>query len=132
MVPKRSGRAQPTPAVPDRRAAYAIVPLRLFLGVTFIYAGLQKLSDPGFLHPGAPSYIGSQLSSFAAHSPIGFLISTFALPAPQLTGAGVIAAELVIGAATVLGIATRWAAAAGAFLNFVLFLTASWTVQPYF
>ncbi|HEV2028267.1 MAG TPA: TQO small subunit DoxD [Candidatus Dormibacteraeota bacterium] len=108
------------------------MPLRLFLGVTFVYAGLQKISDPGFLQPGATTYIGSQLQGFAAHSPIGFLIQIFALPVPQLAGIGVIAAELVIGALVVVGVATRWAAAAGALLNFVLFLTASWNVQPYF
>ena len=119
--------------MPDRRlTAYAVLPLRLFLGVTFLYAGLQKISDPGFLTPGAPSYIGTQLSAFRAHSPIGFLIDIFALPAPELTGIGVIAAELLIGLAVTLGIATRWAAAAGALVNFVLFLTASWTIQPYF
>jgi hypothetical protein len=28
-----------------------LVPLWLFLGVTFVCAGYQKLSDPGFLHP---------------------------------------------------------------------------------
>ena len=27
----------------------ALFPLRLFLGGTFVYAGIQKLSDPGFL-----------------------------------------------------------------------------------
>ena len=32
---------------------------------TFVYAGIQKLSDPGFLHPGAPTYIGTQLHGFA-------------------------------------------------------------------
>ena len=51
---------------------------------------------------------------------------------PQLAGIGVIAAELVIGVLVILGLATRWAAAAGALLSFVLFLTASWSVQPYF
>jgi thiosulfate dehydrogenase [quinone] large subunit len=122
---------EPTPA-PDRRLAYAMVPLRLFLGITFVYAGLQKISDPGFLAPGAPTYIGTQLTAFAVHSPIAFLINSFALASPQLTGIGVIGAELVIGVATTLGLFTRWAAAAGALVNFVLFLTASWTVQPYF
>ena len=121
------------PVVPDRALiAYATLPLRLFLGVTFLYAGFQKISDPGFLKPGAPTYIGTQLTAFALHSPIAFLINAFALPAPQLTGVGVIVTELVIGAAVTLGIATRWAAAAGALVNFVLFLTASWTIQPYF
>lgn len=116
----------------DRWLVYGTVPLRFFLGVTFVYAGLQKISDPGFLQPGASTYIGTQLESFAAHSPIGFLIQLFALPVPQLTGLAVIAAELVIGALAILGLATRWAAAGGALLSFTLFLTASWTIQPYF
>ena len=116
----------------DRWLAYGTVPLRLFLGATFAYGGLQKISDPGFLQPGASTYIGTQLQGFAAHSPIGFLIQIFALPVPQLAGIGVIAAEMAIGGLVLVGLATRWAAAAGALLSFVLFLTASWTIQPYF
>lgn len=116
----------------DRWLAYGTVPLRFFLGATFVYAGLQKISDPGFLQPGASTYIGTQLQGFVAHSPIGFLVQVFALPVPQLTGIGVIGAELVVGALTIFGLATRWAAAGGALLSFVLFLTASWTIQPYF
>lgn len=133
MPKKRAARPPaPPPPPPNRGLAYAILPLRLFLGVTFLYAGLQKISDPGFLQPGSRTYIGTQLSGFATQSPIAFLINTFALPFPALTGVGVIAAELVIGLATTFGLWTRWAAAAGALVNFVLFLTASWTVQPYF
>ncbi len=128
----RTGPPVATPAPADRRLAYAVLPLRLFLGVTFLYAGLQKIADPGFLQPGASTYIGTQLTAFAAHSPVGFLITSLAEPNAQLTGIAVIVAELLIGAATVLGIGTRWAAAAGAAVNFGFFLTASWTVQPYF
>jgi thiosulfate dehydrogenase [quinone] large subunit len=137
-VPKKKGRpeqqrpAQSPSASADRWSAYATLPLRFFLGATFVYAGLQKLADPGFLQPGASGYIGTQLQGMALHSPIRFVLEWLALPAPQLAGAGVIAAELVIGSLVVLGLATRWAAAAGALLNFVLFLTASWTIQPYF
>src|SRR5258708_36727669 len=112
--------------------AYGTLPLRLFLGATFVYAGLQKILDPGFLQPGGSTYIGTQLQAFAAHSPIGFLIGFFALPVPQLAGIGVIAAELAIGALVLVGLATRWAAAAGALGSLVFFLTASWSVQPYF
>ncbi len=119
------------PALPPP-VAYAILPLRLFLGVTFVYAGLQKIADPGFLQPGASTYIGTQLQAFAGHSPIGFLLEWFALPVPQLAGIAVIAAEVAIGISVLLGLVTRWAAAAGALLSFVLFLTASWTIQPYF
>jgi thiosulfate dehydrogenase [quinone] large subunit len=125
-------RASPQLPASDRWAAYGILPLRLFLGATFVYAGLQKIWDPGFLQPGAATYIGTQLQAFAAQSPIGFLLDIFALPTPQLTGVGVIAAELAIGALVLAGVATRWAAAAGALVNLVFFLTASWTVQPYF
>ncbi len=111
---------------------YGTLPLRLFLGATFAYAGIQKISDPGFLQPGASTYIGTQLQAFAGHSPIGILIQVFALPVPQLAGIAVIGVELAIGVLVLLGLATRWAAAAGALVSFVFFLTASWTVQPYF
>lgn len=118
--------------VSDRWAAYGALPLRFFLGLTFVYAGLQKLTDPGFLQPGAPTYIGSQLQAFALHSPIAFLVDSIALPNPALTGLGVIAAELAIGFGVTLGVATRVAAAGGALINLTFLLTASWTVQPYF
>ncbi|HEY1454961.1 MAG TPA: TQO small subunit DoxD [Candidatus Dormibacteraeota bacterium] len=118
--------------VTDRRLVYATVPLRLFLGATFVYAGLQKIADPGFLQPGSSTYIGAQLQGFAPHSPIGFLLDIFALPVPQLTGVGVIVTELAVGILVLAGLATRWAAVVGAIVNLAFFLTASWTVQPYF
>ena len=132
MSKKRVQAPAPAAAPADRWIAYGTLPLRFFLGATFVYAGLQKIADPGFLQPGSATYIGTQLQAFAARSPIGFLLDIFALPTPQLTGIGVIAAELVIGVLVLAGIATRWAAAAGALVNLVFFLTASWTVQPYF
>jgi thiosulfate dehydrogenase [quinone] large subunit len=112
--------------------ALALLPLRLFLGVTFVYAGIQKLSDPGFLHVGAPTYIGTQLHGFAAGTPGGFLLRTFALPHPELAGIGVAVTEILIGLLATAGLYTRVAAAGGLALNFVLFLTASWHTTPYF
>lgn len=134
MAKKAARLATQRQALPatDRWIVYGTVPLRLFLGATFVYAGLQKIADPGFLQPGAATYIGTQLQSFVPHSPIGFALQWLALPIPQLAGIGVIVTELAIGALVLLGLATRWAAAVGALLSFVLFLTASWTVQPYF
>ena len=122
------------PAAPaaDRWLVYGTLPLRFFLGLTFLYAGVQKIGDAGFLTPGSTTYIGNQLQGFALHSPIGPLIDVLALPTPQLTGIGVIVTELAVGALVVAGVATRWAAAVGALVNFVFFLTASWQVQPYF
>jgi thiosulfate dehydrogenase [quinone] large subunit len=117
---------------PSIAPGLALLPLRLFLGLTFVYAGYQKLSDPGFLTPGAPTYIGTQLHGFAAGTPGGFLLRWFALPYPRAAGIGVALAEIMIGILTTAGLATRAAAAAGLGLNLVLFLTASWHTTPYF
>ena len=110
----------------------ALLPVRLFLGLTFVYAGYQKLSDPGFLTPGAATYIGTQLHGFASGTPAGFLLRWFALPFPRAAGVGVALTEIAIGLLTTAGLLTRLAAAAGLALNLVLFLTASWHTTPYF
>jgi thiosulfate dehydrogenase (quinone) large subunit len=110
----------------------ALLPLRLFLGVTFVYAGIQKLSDPGFLHPGAPTYIGTQLVGFANGSPGGFILRTFAIPHPIVAGVGVAILEIAIGLCAFSGLLTRYAAAGGLALNLLLFGTASWHTSPYF
>ncbi len=115
-----------------QRLALALMPLRLFLGGTFVYAGIQKLSDPGFLHPGAPTYIGTQLHGFANGTPGGFILRTFAIPIPEVAGVGVALAEILIGLLVLFGLCTRWAAAGGMGLNLLLFLTASWHTTPYF
>jgi thiosulfate dehydrogenase [quinone] large subunit len=110
----------------------ALLPLRLFLGVTFVYAGVQKLTDAGFLRAGSDTYIGSQLEAFAEGTPGGPLLETFALPRPVLAGIGVAVAEVAIGLLAVAGRFTRASAAGGLGLSLVLFLTASWHTRPYF
>ena len=114
------------------RLGWALVPLRLFLGVTFVYGGIQKLSDPGFLHPGAPTYIGTQLRGFAHATPGGFLLRAFAIPHPALSGVGVALVEIAVGLLVCAGLLTRAAAAVGLALNLLLFLTNSWHTYPYF
>jgi thiosulfate dehydrogenase [quinone] large subunit len=109
----------------------ALFPLRLFLGGTFVYAGIQKLSDPGFLNPDAPTYIGTQLEGFADGTPGGFLLDP-ALSHAAAAGVGVALLEIMIGALVLMGVLTRPAAAAGLALNLVLFLTATWHTTPYF
>src|SRR5215469_7698255 len=44
--------------------AWVVLPLRLFLGVTFTYAGLQKLTDPHYFDPSAQDFIGNQIKGF--------------------------------------------------------------------
>jgi len=111
--------------------ATALLPLRLFLGGTFVYAGIQKLSDPGFLHQEAPTYIGTQLHGFAEGTPGGMLLEP-ALSHPELAGVAVALLEIAIGVLVLLGFLTRIAAAAGLALNLMLFLTASWHTSPCF
>jgi thiosulfate dehydrogenase [quinone] large subunit len=118
---------------PDRiPPGAALFPLRLFLGVTFVYAGIQKLSDPGFFHKGAPTYIGTQLHGFANGTPGGFLLRAFAIPHPVLAGAGVAVTEIAVGLLVTIGLLTRGAALVGLVLNLILFLTNSWHTSPYF
>jgi thiosulfate dehydrogenase (quinone) large subunit len=114
------------------RLGWSLFPLRLFLGVTFVYGGIQKFSDPGFFHPGAPTYIGTQLRGFANGTPGGFLLRAFAIPHPSLAGAGVALTEIAVGLLITTGLLTRPAAAVGLLLNLVLFLTNSWHTYPYF
>ena len=109
----------------------ALFPLRLFLGGTFVYAGIQKLSDPGFLNADAPTYIGTQLEGFADGTP-GRLLLEPALSHAAAAGVGVALLEIMIGALVLMGVFTRPAAAAGLALNLVLFLTATWHTSPYF
>ena len=120
------------PTVRKVEPGMALLPLRLFLGITFVYAGVQKLSDPGFLHPGAPTYIGTQLHGFAHGTPGGFILRAFALPDPKLAGVGVAIVEIVVGLLVTVGLFTRVAAAVGLALNLLLFLTNSWHAHPYF
>jgi hypothetical protein len=42
-------------------ARHALLPLRLFLGGTFVYAGLDKLTDPGFLASSGPGSLAEVL-----------------------------------------------------------------------
>src|SRR5919199_943385 len=110
----------------------ALVPLRLFLGATFVYAGVYKLSDAGFLHRGADTYIGDQLRGFASGTPGGPLLDALAVPHPVVAGVGVAMGEIAIGLLAVFGRFTRVCAACGLALSVLLFLTASWHTRPYF
>ncbi|MDQ2741493.1 MAG: Rieske 2Fe-2S domain-containing protein, partial [Chloroflexota bacterium] len=109
----------------------AILPLRLFLGLTFLYAGIQKLTDPSFLTVGAPTYIGTQLLGFSRGSPIRFLLVHFLEHAVAI-GILTIVTELVIGMLVLVGLVTRLAALGGLSLNLIFFLSASWHTYPYF
>jgi thiosulfate dehydrogenase (quinone) large subunit len=112
--------------------AWVALPLRLFLGVTFAYAGIQKLTDPGYFRPSAPSYIGRQMLGFAHGTPLGGLLLHLVVPHATLFGELIAWGELAIGLGVLIGVLVRPAAFCGALLSLVFFLTASWRVYPYF
>jgi thiosulfate dehydrogenase (quinone) large subunit len=117
---------------PHRIATAALMPLRVFLGGTFLYAGLYKLLDPGFLASSGVDSIGQQLHGFALDSPLAFLINGIALRAPVLVGLGMALLEIAIGLGTLAGWLFRLSAAMGTAVALLFWLTASWATKPYF
>jgi thiosulfate dehydrogenase [quinone] large subunit len=105
--------------------------LRAFLGVTFLYAGMQKFLDGGFLHSGSSTYIGTQLDSFSHGVPAAPLMG-FLGHVPLLTGVGVALLETAVGIATLLGVGLMLASALGLAINLTLWLSFTWHTHPYF
>lgn len=106
--------------------------MRLFLGITFIYAGIQKFTDPQYFNPAAPGYIGKQVAAMAIGSPLHGFLLTVAVSHAVIFGALVACGEIAIGLGTLFGLLFRVATAFGFLLNLVFFLTATWHVYPYF
>jgi uncharacterized membrane protein YphA (DoxX/SURF4 family) len=112
-------------------AEWALLPLRLFLGATFTFAGLQKLANPNFFNGQSPISIQQQLVASARLSPIHSLLSHLVQFATPL-GIVISLAELAIGVGALLGLWTRVAALGGALLSFGLFLTVSFHASPFY
>jgi len=112
-------------------AGWYVLPLRAFLGVTFLFAGMQKLANPQFLKTSSPSSIHAQLAGAAHSSPIHGLLSHLVGVAPAV-GLVIALGEVAIGVGVLVGLWTRVAAVAGMALSFGLFLTVSYHASPYF
>ncbi|MFK0254216.1 DoxX family protein [Streptomyces sp. NPDC090445] len=115
----------------DRAARYALLPLRVFLGVTFVYAGLDKLTDPAFLSASGPGSIGEVMRGVRDTSAIPGLVD-LALLSPVGFAVLLAVAETAVGLAVLAGLLTRLAAAGGALISLSLWLTVSWQVTPYY
>lgn len=112
-------------------AEWALVPLRIFLGVTFTFAGLQKLANPNFFRALSPISIQAQLIASSHTSPLRLLL-THLIPYAKPIGIVISLSELAIGIGVLLGLWTRIAAVGGAILSLSLFLTVSFHASPYF
>lgn len=118
---------------PDRAITAALLPLRLFIGATFVYAGLDKLTDPTFFDHTAPTSIGQQMAGYVhTGSPLSWLLTNLAIPHATFFGALIALGELWVGLATLAGLLTRLAALGGLALSLTFYLTSSWAIRPYF
>jgi thiosulfate dehydrogenase [quinone] large subunit len=107
------------------------LPLRAFLGITFCFAGLQKLANPNFFNATSSSSIQAQLIASIRISPLHQLLGHLLSVAVPI-GIVIALAELAVGLGTILGLWTRVAAVGGMVLAFTLFLTVSFHSSPYY
>jgi thiosulfate dehydrogenase [quinone] large subunit len=110
---------------------WALVPLRLFIGATFLFAGLQKMANPNFFNRNSPISIQAQLIGASHTSPLsGMLVHLEGIAKPI----GIVMAfgEIAVGVGTLIGLWSRIAAIGGLLISLSLFLTVSFHASPYF
>lgn len=112
-------------------ARHALLPLRIFLGVTFVYAGLDKLTDSAFLSATGDGSIGELMRGVRDTSAVPAMVD-LALKAPVGFAVALAIGELLVGLGVLAGLLTRIAAVGGALISLSLWLTVSWAVTPYY
>jgi len=110
---------------------WILLPLRLFLGFTFTYAGVDKLSDRAFFDPADPTSIAAQIAAFRQTSPLRPILG-FAADHATLFGVMIALGEIAVGVAVLLGVRVRLAALGGALISLSLLLTVTWETRPYY
>ncbi|WP_217142432.1 DoxX family membrane protein [Streptomyces sp. AC627_RSS907] len=115
----------------DNASRYALLPLRIFLGITFIYAGLDKLTDSAFMKDAGAGSVGDMMRAVRDSSAIPALVD-LSLKNPVGFGYAIALGELAVGIGTLLGLLTRLAALGGALISLSLWLTVSWAAEPYY
>ncbi|MGW8061917.1 DoxX family protein [Streptomyces ziwulingensis] len=115
----------------DHATRYALLPLRIFLGITFIYAGLDKLTDSAFMQDAGAGSVGDMMRAVRDSSAIPSLVD-LALESPVGFGYAIALGELAVGIGALLGLLTRLAALGGALISLSLWLTVSWASAPYY
>lgn len=109
----------------------SLIVLRAFLGVTFVFAGLQKLANPNFFRASAPGSFEEQLRGSIATSPLHHLLAPV-LHVATLVAVLISLGEIAVGLGTLLGLFGRIAALGGALLSLSFFLTVSFNDSPYY
>jgi thiosulfate dehydrogenase [quinone] large subunit len=114
-----------------RQLGWLLMPLRAFLGVTFVFASLQKLANPAYLRADSPVSVVAQMKALESSSPIGPLLR-LSLHAPTLVGLLIAIGELAVGLGVLTGLWIRLAAVGGMLLSLTFFITVSWATTPYY
>jgi len=130
-VPNTRSAPRSGPGWRQQQPGWLLLPLRGFLGVTFTFAGLQKLANPDYFDAHSPTSVVAQMRLLQHSSPIGPLVALSA-HAPTLVGLLIACGELAVGVGTLLGLYQRVAAVGGALLSLSFFLTVSWNTSPYY
>jgi thiosulfate dehydrogenase (quinone) large subunit len=131
------GQPPPTAVSPSRLTTLlsspgaALLVLRAFLGVTFTFAGLQKLANPSFFKATAPGSFQQQLRGSILTSPLHHLLDP-ALHASTPLALVISFAEVAVGLGTLIGLFSRIAAVGGLLLSLSFFLTVSFNDNPYY
>lgn len=112
-------------------AGWAMLPLRLFLGVAFSFAGLSKIADRDFLDDSAATSMHQTLIAVRGSSPIDFLLGPVESHS-VLFGALIAIGEVAVGLGVLVGLLTRIAALGGILLAVGLWLTVSWNADPWY
>jgi len=102
------------------------------MGLTFLYAGLQHLTDPSYFDPSMAGYIGKLVIGYSTGSPIQAFLIGVVEPNAVAFGYSVAIGECLIGIAVLTGFLFRIAAFAGLLLNFTFYLSATWNAFPFY
>ncbi|MCJ1679475.1 DoxX family membrane protein [Streptomyces sp. APSN-46.1] len=115
----------------EQAPRYALLPLRIFLGLTFVYAGLDKLTDATFLSADGAGSIGELMRGVRDTAAFPAMVD-LALDSPVGCAVALAIGEILVGLGTLAGLLTRIAATGGALISLSLWLTVSWAVTPYY
>lgn len=116
----------------EMASRFALLPLRLFLGVAFLYAGLDKYTDAGLFSDAMSLDAMETILEHSRESAAAPWLADFFLEHPAVFGHGVAIAELAVGFAVLVGLGTRLAAAGGGLLVLCFWLTVSWSTEPFY
>ncbi|WP_165990302.1 DoxX family protein [Streptomyces sp. YIM 98790] len=125
------GTGGPGGGLRDFAARYALLPLRLFLGFTFVYAGIDKYTSWGPFSTMDRETMEFMLE-FAQEDAAASWLAELALENSGFFLNATSVAEIAVGAGVLLGLLTRPAAFGGVLLTLSFWLVISWNTSPYY